>query len=297
MKDLCNLCNAESFELIKSELRDEKEKFKVYRCKNCGHIQLLPKPREEEDKEFYDKNLQDKNRGKEIDYKKLYNNNLFDTRRHVRLVKELKRDTDCSILDIGAGYGFFVNALYGEGYKNVLGIEISGERRELAIENGAAKIIDFDIYRPEENIGTFDVITIFHVLEHVGQPIEFLEKLKSYLKPGGLLICEVPNVDELLINECPPYNDFYWIRAHLNYFGNKTLDDCFRQAGFEKREIRYEQRYGLLNLSNWLTTGMPQIDRPLFEIPEVYKPVERMYRAFLEEKGVSDAIIMIAGVL
>jgi predicted SAM-dependent methyltransferase len=131
----------------------------------------------------------------------------------------------------------------------------------------------------------------------VALPVEFLKRLKTFLKPSGLLICEVPNVDELLIKECPPYNDFYWIRAHLNYFGKKTLDNCFMQAGFDKREIRFEQRYGLLNLSNWLTTGMPQIDRPLFDIPEAYQPVENKYRAFLEEKGVSDAVIMIASVL
>lgn len=296
MEENCNLCGCDKFELVKSELRDSKSKFKIFRCRGCSHVQLMPKPEEDENKEFYDKNLQDKNRGKGIDYKKLCANNLYDTRRYVRIVQELCHDVNCKILDIGAGYGFFVNDLYNVGYKNIIGIEISDERRKLALEYGTVPVVDYDINNPDRDIGKFDVITLFHVLEHLSNPIKFLKKLKTFLSPGGLLICETPNVGELLIKECSPYNDFYWIRAHLNYFSDKTLTDCFRQAGFEKVEICFEQRYGLLNLCNWLTTGKPQIERPVFEINDVYKPVEKFYRNYLEESGISDAIVAVARV-
>lgn len=296
INDYCNLCNLQEFDLVKSKLRDNKTTYKVYRCRNCGHVQILPRPEEDEDKEFYDKNLQDRNRQKEIDYKKLRANNLFDTRRHVKLIQSLNKDMNYRILDIGSGYGFFVNELFNCGYKNVMGIDISYERRSIAKKHGSVQVIDFDINKPDRDIGRFDIVTLFHVLEHMSDPIIFLKNIKNLMSPNGILICEVPNVKEMLLDNCQEYNDFYWIRAHLNYFSRETLLEFFRKAGFDNVEIKFEQRYGLINLCNWLTVGKPQIEKPVFEINEAYKPVEAFYRQYLESLGRSDAIIAIARV-
>lgn len=292
----CNLCDFQKFELVKSKLRDDKTKYKVYRCKNCSHIQLLPRPTRDEDKKFYDKNLQDKNRRKEIDYEKLQLNNLFDTKRHVRFIQSLCKDANCNLLDIGAGYGFFVNELYNSGYKNIIGVEVSDERRKLAIRHSAVQIIDFDVNRPNKDIGRFNMITLFHVLEHMPDPILFLKNIKNLITSNGIIICEVPNVREMLLDNCKEYNDFYWIRAHLNYFSKETLLNCLKKAEYRYVEIKFQQRYGLMNLYNWLTTGKPQIEEPIFEIPEAYKKVESFYRQYLESIERSDAIIAIARV-
>lgn len=294
MNGACNLCGSQEFELFKSELRDEKTRFKVFRCRNCDHVQLLPRPTEDEDKEFYDKNLQDKNRQKEIDYEKLRINNRFDTVRHVKLIKELFQNTNCSILDVGAGYGFFVNELYNSGYKNVTGIEISDERRNIANNHSSVQIINFDVNNPDRNIGRFDVVTLFHVLEHMSDPIMFLTKIRNLVNTKGVLICEVPNVKEMLLDNCEEYNNFYWIRAHVNYFSRETLLDCFRKALFENVEMKFEQRYGLINLCNWLTAGKPQIETPVFDLCGAYKPVEDFYRNYVKSDGRSDTLIAIA---
>lgn len=294
MMNSCNLCGLNTFELVKNELRDEKVKYKVHRCLTCGHIQLLPRPDEEDDRAFYNNNLQDKNREKEIDYDKLRANNMFDTDRHVRLINEVSDDKNCSILDIGSGYGFFPNALYDHGYKNISGVEISSERRHLAMKHGCVNILDVDVNKPDKEIGRFDIVTLFHVLEHMADPILFLQNVRKLVNKKGFLICEVPNVSEMLLDNCKEYNDFYWIRAHLNYFSDKTLLNCLNQAGYQDVQIRFEQRYGLLNLGNWLTTGKPQIDKPVFEIADGYKPVESFYRRCMESAGKSDAIIALA---
>jgi hypothetical protein len=75
MIENCNLCNSHEFKLVKPKLRNDVQRFKVFRCNDCGHVQLLPRPGDEDEKEFYDKNLQDKNRQKEIDYRELRINN------------------------------------------------------------------------------------------------------------------------------------------------------------------------------------------------------------------------------
>lgn len=294
MRDICNLCNSKEFDIIKSELRDDKLRFKVFRCAVCGHVQVLPRPTEEEDRLFYDENLQDKHRKKEINYEKIRINNLFDTDRHVRLIQSLRKDINSTILDIGAGYGFFVNELYNNRYKNVFGIEISKERREIAIDYGMVPIVDFDVNKPDRDIGKFDVVTLFHVLEHMAAPIIFLNNILNLIKPDGILICEVPNIRELLLGNSTEYNDFYWIRAHLNYFSRETLYRCIKSAGFNNVNILYEQRYGLINLCNWLSTGKPQIERPIFEICETYAHVESFYKEWLKSIERTDTMIAIA---
>ena len=83
------------------------------------------------------------------------------------------------ILDIGSGYGFFVNGLSDSGYKNVTGVEISCERRAMALKHSQVQIIDFDVNNPDRDIGKFDFITLFHVLEHMADPVDFLKKIKK----------------------------------------------------------------------------------------------------------------------
>jgi 2-polyprenyl-3-methyl-5-hydroxy-6-metoxy-1,4-benzoquinol methylase len=294
MRDRCNLCSNNTFEIIKPQVRDDKITSKVFRCAACGHIQLLPKPTEDEDREFYNKNLQDKNRDKWIEYEVMRQNSLYDSNRHVRLIQELRGDTGCRLLDVGCGYGFFLAELYRNGYRNIMGTELGAERRELALTHSPVDIIPYDVNRPDRDPGSFDVVTLFHVLEHVGDPVVFLRNLHALLAPGGMFVCEVPNVNELLLETCREYNDFYWIRAHLNYFSGPLLLNCLNRAGFHDVQLRYEQRYGLVNLCNWLTTGKPQVEKPAFEISPAYKTVESFYRQQMESSGRSDAIIAVA---
>lgn len=290
----CNLCGSNQFKLLKFRLREGQGLHKVFECEVCSHIQLLPRPTKKEDSIFYNKNLQDKNSKKVIEYEVLRQNNSYDTRRHVRLIQKLCKNNSAEIVDIGSGYGFFVDALVRVGYKNVVGIEISTERRAISLQYSSVPVIDFDINRHKRHIGTFDVVTSFHILEHMADPIIFLKNIKNLLKKNGRLICEVPNVDELMLSTCKAYNDFYWIRAHLNYFSKKSLKDCFKKAGFKKVRIYFEQRYGLFNLCHWLTTGTPQIDKPIFEMSQPYRIFEDYYRSVLSEQGRTDAIIAIA---
>lgn len=294
MKERCALCSSSRFKTIRTELRDGNTKYKVSRCANCDHIQLLPRPTDVESKEFYDQNLQDKGRGKKIDPEELRVNSRYDTERHVCLIEKLCPSKDCRVLDIGTGYGFFLAELSRRGFTRVMGIEISEERRAMARRLCSAPVIDYDINDPKEDIGRFEIITLFHVLEHVAEPSDFLRRTGELLSPGGVLVAEVPNVDEMLLETCQAYNDFYWIRAHVHYFSRKTLLDCFSRAGFDDVEVRFEQRYGLINLCNWLLTGKPQIERPVFTIDEAYREVETCYRQFVEKQGKSDTLVALA---
>ncbi len=294
--DACALCGCQRFDIVSDRLRDDDGRFKVYACARCGHVQVFPLPTAEENEAFYDRNLQDKGRNKTIDYNILYENNRFDTRRHVDFVRGIVRDVKAKILDIGTGYGFFVRDMYEAGYRNIAGAELSDERRELARGYTGAEIHDYDVCNPNVDIGTFDAVTLFHVLEHVADPVSFLAAIRKLLGRGACFICEVPNVRELLLETCPAYRNFYWIRAHLHYFSETALCECFKKAGFGHVDILFQQRYGIVNMVNWITTGKPQIDKPVFTIDESYGWLEACYRSRLEREKRSDALVAVARV-
>lgn len=288
----CALCGTADLRVERGGLRDDPARC-VARCGECGLLQVTPRPTAEEDRAFYDANAQDLARGKKVDRDGLREAAAFDTERHVRLVESLGVPRGARVLDVGAGYGFFVNALAEAGFEDVTGFEISRDRRALAAEWGSAPVLDMDVRASDigEHARAYDVVTLFHVLEHTADPAGFLRSLAHFVAPGGTLVVEVPNADELMLETCPAYEAFHWIRAHLLYFTAETLGRCIAVAGLPEPAIRFEQRYGLLNLANWLLRGEPQIERPTFEIDGAYREVENGYRAWLAERGRTDALI------
>lgn len=292
IKAVCNICGQDSFKLVANTLRDGSSTHKVYCCDHCGHVQLLPRPTPEEDQAFYDANKQDKAVRLRIDVGWERRSFEVDTQRRANFVAGLK-EKSAQILDVGAGYGFFLAEMSRRGY-GVCGIEVSEERRSLANTVTDAPILPINLLLEEEcDVDPADVVTLFHVLEHMADPIHFARRLRQLVKPGGMVVCEVPNVDELLIQVCADYRDFYWIRAHINYFNAKSLETVLSQAGFKHIEVQHVQRYGVENLCNWLRTGQPQLDSPRFKMISDYRWLEEFYRQHLSTQGQTDTLIAI----
>lgn len=288
----CSLCGKTGFMKVADKLRT-RENYKIYKCTCCGHVQLLPRPGMEEDREYYNKDLQEKAIRSNVNLDNLRANSEYDVDRRADFIAS-RFPKDSVILDIGCGYGFFLEEMSQRGYI-IKGIEVSKERWDLA-----KTIVDCDIFdinfaeAGNPDIEKVDIAALFHVLEHTSNPIGFLRNIKSVLKKKRSLIVEVPNVEELMLVTCPAYNDFYWIRAHLHYFNNKTLDYVLKNAGFNNVEIVYVQRYGVENLCNWLMTGKPQLEKPVFKMIESYRWLEDYYRNHLKKIGRSDAILAVA---
>lgn len=125
--------------------------------------------------------------------------------------------TPQTILDVGSGGGEFIYLLHKLGH-TVQGIEPNRGYAEYAeSEYGLQVHIGFaqDVALPEEH---FDLITMWHVLEHTERPAEVLLKLHRLLKPSGILVIEVPNVEAT----CQaPQNTFH--EAHIFNFNLSTL--------------------------------------------------------------------------
>lgn len=107
--------------------------------------------------------------------------------------------------------------------------------------------------------GRFDLVTAFHVVEHLPDPRHTLVELAGLLAEGGELVVEVPSADDVLLtlfaNE--PFRRFTYWSQHLYLFNSHTLADLVRQAGLTLRWVKQVQRYPLSNHLHWLAQGKP----------------------------------------
>jgi len=215
----------------------------VVSCSRCNLTYLSPVPTDKEYEKFYNNDRQRKFMENVIveDYDgKVFDN---DTRR-VKLIKQYI-DPGCSILDVGTGNSNFVGLM-----ENAVGIDVSAPRVEAAIKSGR-NVVNCNIFDWDKKV---DVVTMFHVLEHITNPIDFVLRAKSILNDGGKLIIEVPNLNDALVG-LNKYKDFYYQVAHCTYFTPSTLRAFLELCGLcVVNEVRL-QRYSLDNHLHWLFRG------------------------------------------
>lgn len=228
----CLFCGKNKFKKISNQVRDSNS-HKIVKCEDCGLLQIWPLPSLSEEREFYAKDRQAKNIKAPADIKTIKNNFFQDNERRSKMISK-NMSKKSRILDVGSGYGFFLQAMLNKGFKNIVGLEISRERRNISKKITKAKVLDIDLLREQNLLESekFDCITLFHVLEHIRDPISFLENIKKILKPRGALIIEVPNCKDMLLSVSKEYRDFYWQLAHLSYFSEKTLKEIIKNSGF-----------------------------------------------------------------
>ncbi len=136
------------------------------------------------------------------------------------------------VLDIGAGTGDFL-AFMKRGGWSVFGAEPNSRAATLA----KAKGIDLDEDTSEFEDNTFDVITMWHVLEHVYDPKHQIEELRRLVAEGGKILVGVPNYRS---HDAEIYKEFwaaYDVPRHLYHFSKRSLILLFGEAGFQLDEI------------------------------------------------------------
>ncbi len=190
-----------------------------------------------------------------------------------------------SLLEIGSSSGAFV-ASVSPFVKSAAGVEPARVHRQWAKDKLGAELVE-----KLEDLGSrrFDRIVLFHVLEHVRQPVEFTKRLLALLAPSGKLVVEVPSASDALITlyKVPAYPIFYYQNAHLWYFTADTLTRVAQAAG-GKAEITGVQRYDLSNHLRWLETGKPG---GMGFYKNVFPPAtDQAYRESLVRAGRADTL-------
>jgi len=205
----CTACRSS-----KSTIILRKEPLSLYKCLKCGTI-FLGEYSDGFVPELYDYYHKYANLGKE---------DVFDpitTTRCQELLSWFSRfSTGREVLDVGCGLGQFVEVANRSGWI-AEGLELSRGAVNFALRQGLP-VQDQDFLSGEIEPNSFDLVTLFEVIEHVPNPAEFLHRAEEVVRPGGLVYLTTPNfgsLDRYLMGK-----DWKLIhRAHLTYFTPRTL--------------------------------------------------------------------------
>lgn len=166
----------------------------------------------------------------------------FTIKRKVNLIESF-HSYEKSILDIGCGTGDFLVACQKNGWE-VQGIEPNKKAEKIAskklnLKNGAIneEIIFNDIQGLIERNKKYDVICMWHVLEHVSNLREYIEYLKGMLKSNGTLLIAVPNFKSF---DAQYYQEFwaaYDVPRHLWHFSKKSINLLFEKVDLKVIKI------------------------------------------------------------
>lgn len=139
-----------------------------------------------------------------------------------------------NLLDIGCGTGDLLSVCEKDGW-NIAGVEPSEKARELAKDKINSEV---DLRNDLKDIanteaGQYDVITMWHVLEHVPNLMEYIQMLKELLSEKGHLIIAVPNFKSYDAKHYKEYWAAYDVPRHLWHFSEKSIRSIFGQNDFE----------------------------------------------------------------
>jgi 2-polyprenyl-3-methyl-5-hydroxy-6-metoxy-1,4-benzoquinol methylase len=172
--------------------------FTLHACASCHCLFLDPMPADEEIARFYPPqywwNSSESQRDRPLKrLESIYRK--FALRDHVAFILRASGNRDgLDLLDVGCGSGTLLGLLKRHGFRP-MGVDFSAEAARIAeIENGVRVLVgSLEQSRfPDE---AFDVVTLFHVMEHVSNPRSLLAEVSRILKPGGALVLQVPNID------------------------------------------------------------------------------------------------------
>ncbi|NWG03616.1 MAG: class I SAM-dependent methyltransferase, partial [Syntrophaceae bacterium] len=139
------------------------------------------------------------------------------------------------LLDVGAGFGFFLSEMKKEGWE-VMGVEISQRGVNYAREVLGLVIYPGSLEKATFPSNYFDAIAGFYLIEHLPDPIRFLRECHRILKPGGLLLLRYPHTTPIkdLLHLLGMPNRLYDLPAHLSDFSPRIIQSCLERVGFGK---------------------------------------------------------------
>jgi 2-polyprenyl-3-methyl-5-hydroxy-6-metoxy-1,4-benzoquinol methylase len=213
------------------------EKFNIYQCNSCGFRFTADAP----DAENIGKYYHSENYISHSDTQKGIVNKLYHAVRNIMLKRKCrmiqKSVAGKNILDIGCGTGYFPHYMQQKGF-NASGMEIEPGARKFAADNFGLKVSSPDELLNEKLTGQFDVITLWHVLEHLYDLPRYLNWINNSLKNDGALFIALPNCNSYDAKKYGQFWAAYDVPRHLWHFNPTTFEKLISQYGFNLIKIK-----------------------------------------------------------
>lgn len=213
--------------------RTTADRFQVVRCRTCGMYRLSPQPEPAQLSRYYPANYWfDPDESAASRLAERYRR--FVLRDHIRFVLRAYRASGGvgPVLDAGCGGGLLLAMLRRSGVRGV-GLDSSAEACAIAWRTHGVPAITGDLERNPFAPASFSLVTLFHVLEHLPDPLAYLEAARSLLQPGGRLVVQVPNAACWQFALLGRRWNGLDVPRHLNDFRARDLEFVLRKSGFE----------------------------------------------------------------
>ena len=219
----------------------------VFKCTACGLAFLDPRPSPDELSRYYERDYFDSHYDQGLRRESPEMRRRLSQEQHrIRFIRRYKKNGH--LLDIGCGMGYFLYACSLQGFE-VEGMDISDAstayiRAELGLDvkTGTVDRIGYED-------GRFDIITMWHFLEHSPDPRAYLESASRWLKDDGILVVDVPNHESTDARNQWPRWTGWSLPYHFYHFTPATLAALLARYGFtviaEKKYLSESVKEGL----------------------------------------------------
>jgi SAM-dependent methyltransferase len=238
---VCCLCETSEAKLVGSgrdfEYDSCADTFSAFQCETCGLVYLNPRPSVSEFKTIYPDSYH------AFEFSEEQYGFVYTVRRRLEAKRLLSWcdgiGADAKILDIGCGDGFHLDLLAEFGKKDWVlnGVDMDERAVEICLGKGLDVFCGtLDDAGFEE--ASFDLAFTVQTVEHVAEPVRFLNEIRKLLKPGGRLIVVTDNTDSLdfSINKKSYWGGYHFPR-HWNLFNRSNIKKLAERTGFNVESI------------------------------------------------------------
>lgn len=229
--ELCPLCQSSELNLM-LESQDyflTQELFNIVSCSNCSLSFTNPRPNKSELHKYYQSYEYISHSNKAINITSLlykFIRNFTLRQKYKLLSKSLENQLPVNHLDYGCGTGHFINYTSKKGWKSI------GFEPDNRANNQHNKLITNDI-SSITSIESFDIITLFHVLEHIDNLTETMSLLLSKLRTNGILVLALPNHNSHDAKYYKQHWAGYDLPRHLYHFNQDSIQSLCLKHGIK----------------------------------------------------------------
>ena len=298
----CDLCGAQESTVLYTltdALHPLPGKFPLRRCAKCSLVYLSPRPTPQSIRQYYPPDY--------APYRPPIEDERFVLMRYMRRRKMIKRrtliekydgSTNGRVLDVGCATGVFLHEMQLAGWAAV-GVEPIPSAAELAQRQFGLEVFPGMLSDAPFAPQSFDALTFWDVLEHTFSPRAELAHAARLLKPGGLVVVNVPNWDSFERRPFGPYWSGFDSPRHLYVFTRRTLTQLLAQAGFHVLDwVCFMSGYfpWTLSVQHWLKAKHLRWKKPVMRLltfPGMRLPFEPWF-AWVNWRGIGPTISVFA---
>jgi 2-polyprenyl-3-methyl-5-hydroxy-6-metoxy-1,4-benzoquinol methylase len=224
------------------ELLTCRNAWRFVRCDACGHVWLNPRPALSALHTIYPPHYYAYNYRQQINPLAVRGKELLDRLKMRHILRYLPTAPQ-SYCDIGCGDGRFLKVMERRGVRreNNYGLELDERVVQSLTEQGYRVFCERAETCEQIGAGSLDLVTMFHVIEHVDAPAVLARKVADWLAPGGVFAVETPNLDSL---DARWFGERHWggyhIPRHWSLFTPASLARLLEEAGLEVIGLKYQ---------------------------------------------------------